>query len=628
MSDVQRLSTLVQNLPDYAIFMVDPAGIIIEWTEGARRVKGYTREEALGQHFSLFYTPEDLAAGVPDQILAEAAQRGSSENEGWRVRKSGQRFWGSEIATAVQDEAGNLIAFTKISRDLTERRQAEEALRISEARLRTAISVESVGVLFFRLDGAMTDANAAFVTMIGYSPDELFAIDDWAILTPPEFQDVTRRAATDLAVRGEAAPYEKQMIRKDGSRFWGLFAPARLAGTGRASECVEFIIDITARKQSEAALAASEERFRLIVEHATDYAIFTADAQRRIETWPPGAAAIYGWTAQEAVGQRFDMTYTPEDQAAGIPAQEAAQAQQEGQALNVRWHVRKDGSRVFIDGTSYARRLEDGTFQGVFKVGQDVTERVLAEAARREDEANRREMLEAEVATATVELRTLSRRLLLVQEEERRRLALELHDEIGQVLTGLTFQLAAAQAQSGVSVLDEAATTVQTLTEQVRQMSLDLRPAVLDRYGLPAAIAWYLERYQATTGITIHLQQQDVEQRRYPPEIEIAAFRVVQEALTNIARHAGVAEAWVTLFRDGSLLLVIHDRGRGFDPAQHLESSGLGGMRERVELLGGSFELVTAPGEGVHITAAFSLEDAEVGEPLAEQGMTTGRSPS
>jgi signal transduction histidine kinase len=158
---------------------------------------------------------------------------------------------------------------------------------------------------------------------------------------------------------------------------------------------------------------------------------------------------------------------------------------------------------------------------------------------------------------------------------------------------------------------------VQALTNQVRQLSLDLRPVVLDSYGLLEAIQWYIGRYEARSGITVHLRH-DGRERRYAPEIEIAAFRVVQEALTNIARHAGVTEAWVTLFSERSLLVVIHDQGRGFAADQHHESIGLGGMRERVELLGGTFDLETAPGEGVRITAEFPLDEPDPADPPGE----------
>ncbi len=136
----------------------------------------------------------------------------------------------------------------------------ENALCLSEDRLRKAISIETVGVLFFRLDGQILDANAALQRMTGYTADELRSISEWAQLTPPEFADATRQAAVELAERGATAPYEKQWFRKDGSRFWGLFSPTRLSGSGTASECVEFIIDITEQKRAQAKVRDSETR--------------------------------------------------------------------------------------------------------------------------------------------------------------------------------------------------------------------------------------------------------------------------------------------------------------------------------------------------------------------------------
>jgi signal transduction histidine kinase len=237
-------------------------------------------------------------------------------------------------------------------------------------------------------------------------------------------------------------------------------------------------------------------------------------------------------------------------------------------------------------------------------VFSDVTVRKRAEERLRASEAS----LQRRVGEATAELRALSRRLLTVQEEERRHLARELHDEIGQVLTGLSFQIAAARGKQGKAALAEAGTTVQALTEQVRQLSMDLRPAVLDGLGLLPALQWFAERYQTRTGITVDLRHDGLD-GRFPPEIEIGAYRVVQEALTNSARHSRIDAVAVQLFADdGTLTVVIRDAGRGFDPLVMSNTSGIGGMRERVELLGGMLEIETAPGRGVIVTAEIPLD--------------------
>jgi PAS domain S-box-containing protein len=474
----ERFRTLVQNLPDYAIFLLDAGGRVVEWSEGAERITGFSTEEAVGQHVELIYPEEAVRAGEPARELAEAARTGRVEREGWLARKGGERFWSNEIATAICDETGTLVGFTKISRDLSERREATAALR------------------------------------------------------------------------------------------------------------------------------ASEERGRAILEEATDYAIFTADASGRIEDWFPGAVAVFGWSAVEAKGLPYAATFIPEDRSAGVPEREFQTARQQGSAPDVRWHQHKNGTQVFIEGVVRARYDLDGEFLGVLKIGRDATEQRLAELEQAEVEERRRLELEARVISATGELRTLSRRLLTVQEEERRFLARELHDEIGQILTGLALTLSAG---APASQLDEAQRIVGELTAKVRQLSMDLRPAALDAYGLLPAIRSHLQQYEKRTGIMIELRADGLD-RRFPAPVEITAYRVVQEALTNLARYARTSSGMVQLIVDDETLFVsVRDDGSGFDPAKITQGTGIGGMRERVQLLGGHFEVEAVPGQGTGITAELPL---------------------
>ena len=210
-------------------------------------------------------------------------------------------------------------------------------------------------------------------------------------------------------------------------------------------------------------------------------------------------------------------------------------------------------------------------------------------------------------------LRSLSHRLVEVQEIERRHIARESHDEVGQALTGLKLVLemvASLPAEHVGANLSEAQGLVNELMARVRELSLDLRPAMLDDLGLLPALLWHFERYTAQTRVKVMFEHIGLD-RRFPPVVETAAYRIVQEALTNVARHAGVREATVRLWADQDTLSVqIKDQGTGFDPKAVLAagvSNGLAGMCERATAVGGYLTVESAPGAGTRVTAELPL---------------------
>ena len=222
----------------------------------------------------------------------------------------------------------------------------------------------------------------------------------------------------------------------------------------------------------------------------------------------------------------------------------------------------------------------------------------------------------AERRRAEEELRRLSHRLVEVQESERRNIARELHDEIGQLLTGLKLVIemgARLPAEEVHQQCQTAQSVVNELMARVRQLSLDLRPAMLDDLGLLHALLWQLERYTSQTGVRVALTHIGIENQRLIPEVETAAYRIVQEALTNVARHAGVNEVKINVSADAESLLVrITDQGNGFDAQEALatrNSSGLAGMRERAQLLGGKLVINSMLGEGTSVIAILPLEE-------------------
>jgi signal transduction histidine kinase len=219
------------------------------------------------------------------------------------------------------------------------------------------------------------------------------------------------------------------------------------------------------------------------------------------------------------------------------------------------------------------------------------------------------------------QLQILSRRLVEVQEAERRTVARDLHDEVGQVLTGLSLALelvARQPPEHAPARLEHAQRLVNELIVRVRDMSMQLRPPMLDDLGLLPALLWYFERFREQTGIQVHFKHSGLEQR-FSGDIEITVYRVVQEALINAANYAGVGEVFVRLLAGRKHLDVqVEDRGRGFDVQEALHNpatSGLSGMRERTRLLGGELQIDTEPGRGSCLTVYLPLPATDGGSP-------------
>jgi PAS domain S-box-containing protein len=212
---------LVDSVRDYAIFALDPGGHVITWNVGAMRIKGYTPAEILGRHFSVFYPPEAIATGHPEHELREAIRVGRYEDEGWRVRKDGSLFWANVVITALRDERGNLVGFAKVTRDLTERRAAEESLRQSEERFRLLVEgVQDYAIFMLDPEGRIMSWNPGAQALKQYRAEEIIGHHFSAFY--PSRDVAEGKPARELEIALRTGKYEEEgwRIRKDGSLFW------------------------------------------------------------------------------------------------------------------------------------------------------------------------------------------------------------------------------------------------------------------------------------------------------------------------------------------------------------------------------------------------------------------------
>ncbi len=351
------------------------------------------------------------------------------------------------------------------------------------------------------------------------------------------------------------------------------------------------------RTRDQRLLEEGEQLLRLATENTTEL-ILIAKRSGTILYASPSHERLLGYTSEQLLGRRFFKFIHPDDRPAFSKEQSLFQ-------LDVRAR-RADGTWLWLSVSAFTARWKGD--QVFFIIARDISEYRRAQEEIRD--------LFDQVRASRERLQLLSRRLLQTQERERRNIARELHDEIGQALTSVQLNLQAAEPalkEPGTrSRLQESMATIERTLQQVRDLSLTLRPSVLDDFGLVVACKWLVDRLPRTDLVVDFLADEFKE--RPPIEIETACFRVAQEALTNVIRHASARRACIHLSNENQeLLLVVRDDGIGFNAKHSLEratggaSLGLLGMQERTSLAGGKLEIESAPGRGTVIRARFPL---------------------
>jgi two-component system, chemotaxis family, CheB/CheR fusion protein len=512
--------------------------------------------------------------------------------------------------------------------DITERKRAEQA-RL-ESRRQTELILESISDAYMSVDHHWRGvyANQALEHLlgtrrrdvIGKDIRQVYAGSDMAALFG-EFQQVMETRST--------AEFDAFFPTKQ------IWVEMRLFPTSDGGMAI-YQRDITERKRAEERLHVSEERLRLLNENMLDYAIIMLDTEGRFLDWNAGAQRIFGFSAEEMLGQPSATIFTPEDRAAGVPEHEMRTAIEDGSAEDERWHLRKDGSRLWVSGVMTAMRDENGTLRGFAKVARDATERIAnEELGRRSAENLERAVRErtSELARANSALQgeiaersqaqamrnEVTRQLITAEERERQRISRELHDQMGQQLTALLLGLQALKdaplQRAGIGpAIEQLQDIANQIGREVHQLALELRPTALDDLGLAAALANYSSEWAARSQVQVNFHSQGLDTARPALEIETTIYRVVLEALNNVARHAQARLVSIILERRGDYAIaIVEDDGRGFDAEAVIgalranQRLGLLGIRERLAQVGGTLTIESTPGAGTTVIARIPL---------------------
>jgi PAS domain S-box-containing protein len=590
----------VINSDVVGIVFWDADGKIRDANKAFLDMLGYAREELLaGCVRWRDLTPPEYAR--PDERCLEELRAkgvcGSFEQE--CLRRDGSRVPVTISGAALDGSADRGVAFVL---DVTRRRNAERELRASEARLR--LLAEQMPAVLWTVDQHLrfTSSLGAGLAALNLRPGQVVGrtLYDYFGTDDPKFQPI---AASLRALQGEAFGYE---FTWQGRTYHITVEPFRSSGE-EIDGCIGFATDITERKRIEEQLIFREKRMRALIENSSD-GIELVDAQGEILFESPSVQRLFGYFSPSMVGRKlFEFIHPDDSPKLRRRFEEVCGAGGTGAEACYRFRHR-DGTWHWVEA-SLNNMLEEPGVLAIIINYRDITERHHAEEER--------DRLFQEIQTARHRLEQLSRRLVEVQEAERRSLARDLHDEIGQQLTAMKLLL---ESHDGLSPeqtrqrMQEAHARTSQLQGHVRNMSLDLRPTMLDDLGLVPALLWHFDRRSGRVNLNVQFRHQGVEDQRFPAAVETAAYRIVQEALTNVARHSGVNEAVVRLWANPETLSVqIEDKGCGFDVEAMLAgstSSGLSGMRERAAILGGRLTLESSPKEGTVLTAELPLRTA------------------
>jgi PAS domain S-box-containing protein len=578
-----RLELVTQATQD-AVFDWDLVADAVRCNENYQRLFGAPEmgPETADWWVERFH-PEDLERIVKARNDAIGSE-GKTFSAEYRMRRSDGSYADVvERSLIVRDARGQPLRLIGALADVTELRGVGKALKASEQRYRDLFE-NAIDIVFTsNLQGYITSVNESGEQISGYSRAELTGMNVLQLLAP-EYVEEGRRVLEGLAAGREPGTGEWEVVTKDGQQVWLEVSLRLVRRSGELVEVQGIARDVTKRKRAEEALRQSEARFRAVFENAA-IGIALVDTHGHPMDSNPAFQKMLGYNKSELAQMVFtEYTHPADAQSDWYQFTELVEGRRDHYQLDKRL-CRKDGEVVWGQLTASLVRDQNGEPQYAIGMVEDITTRKRAVEA----------------------LRELSGRLLRLQDQERRRIARELHDSTAQRLAAVAMNLNGVMKSTenlsprARTCLSKSLELVEECSRETRTLAYLLHPPLLDEVGLGSALRWFVDGYTQRTRIHVDLEM-PIQLARLPEDIELALYRVIQEGLTNIHLHSGSKKAHIHLnCREGQALLTVADEGRGLPPGL-LERGGRGGaklgvgisgMRERIRQLGGKFEIDT-----------------------------------
>ncbi|AFH50197.1 PAS/PAC domain protein [Ignavibacterium album JCM 16511] len=598
-ADLEYHSNLLSNVND-AIIATDKNLRITYWNEAAEQIYGIKRSEAIGKTTRDVLHTQYLELGR-DEILKKLSIEGKYSTRAIQYHKSGRKLYIDAKGFAVKDKSGNIIGYASINRDITVSYEAEMLLRESEEKFR-ALAESTPAAIFIYQGEYFQYLNPAAENLTGYKLNEIYGMKFFELVHPDHKEMVRERGIKRQLGEEVDNRYIFKIIRKDGEVRWVDFGAEIIEYKGKPA-AIGTAYDITDRIKFEESLKESEEKYRLLIENQTDLVV-KVDLEGKFLFVSESYCKTFGKTQEELLGNKFLPLVHPDDRESTMKEMEKLYSHPYSCYIEQR-ALTATGWKWFswVDTLVFD---ETGKPTAIIGVGRDITEKKLAEIALRE---NQEELKRSEEM-----LRSLTQKLQEIREEERSRIAMELHDELGQVLTAIKIDLNSLIKKPPYKKdiplkIAPVISLVEDTINTVRKISMELRPVMLDRLGLLSAIEWQIDEIRKRLGIkTLTNLPEGIS--GLTKEQEIAVFRTFQEIFTNIARHSKATEVAVSLVTDDEkFMMIVRDNGVGFTPESISRKGGLGllGMKERIKSAGGFMEINSKINSGTEIKIFIPL---------------------